>query len=89
MTAMVTSEHFLKPDLPGAETKPLEQAPVRVVNVVGPNSENHFLNLIVCGEKIPRRVNYNVRGFFNRVAVNATTDCGKRYCFDLIFYGKL
>jgi hypothetical protein len=69
--------------------KPLQDLPVRVVNVFAPNNENHFLDLIAYGEKIARRFGRNVSGFLNRITVSAATDCRKRYRFEFIFHRKL
>jgi hypothetical protein len=69
--------------------KRLQDSLVSIVDVFLPNNENHFLDLIVRGEKIPRRIECNEHGFFKGVPVSATTDCRKRYRFDFIFHRKL
>ena len=73
----------------GRHSSFLKRFTIRLVNVFAPNNENHFLRIIAYREKFTRRLECNARGFLNRITVSATTDRGKRQCFDFIFHRKL
>ena len=63
--------------------------PVRLVNVFSPKNKNHFLDLIGRREKFARGLQRQVRRLVDWITVSPTTDCRKRYRFDLIFHRKL
>ena len=69
--------------------KRLQQALICLMNVLDPNNEHHLPDLIVHSEEIPRRFERNLRGFFDRITVRATTDRRKRDRSDFIFQRKL
>src|SRR5438094_5635329 len=67
----------------------LQQSKIRVVNVLAPKNENHFVDFVLGREEISGGFYSDLRCFWNRIAICAATDRRKSNRLDSIFNREL
>ena len=67
----------------------LQQRAIRIVNIIAPKNENHFVDPVLSHEEISRGFYYDLPRFRDRITICAATDRRKSNRLDAIFNREL